>query len=323
MSKTRWWILLLGPLAILAVSFVLSRWLWVAPGGPPASNHFLISVAEAAPAAPSHAEDERLAADCQAVARHLAPLLGPDCHTIVRPPFVVAGDLEQPALDAWYDETISPATRAMARQFLSTLPDRPITVLLWSGEASYNYYAEKLYGDRNVSIYGYYKPSSRTLVLNIGTGGGTLVHELTHALVDFDFPEMPDWFNEGLASLHEQCRFREEADGPSIEGLENWRLSGLQKAIRAGKLRSLESLLSADDFRGRQQGLNYAQARYLCLYLERQGLLSDFYHRFRRTHTDDPHGVRALAAIVPDFSWQSLDEQFQNWVLTLEYRPHQ
>ncbi len=303
MSRIRWWILVAGPPAILAVSFALSQWLRVERRGPPEPNHFLIGQVEAAGLPDHRSQDEHLGAACRLAADQLVPRLGPECHTIVRPPFVLAGDLEIDELDAWHRETIAPAMRAMARELLDTPPSEPITVLLLASEPSYNHYAEKLFGDRAVSIYGYYKPGSRTLVMNIGTGGGTLVHELTHALVDFDFPEIPDWFNEGLASLHEQCRFREDQDGPTIEGLENWRLPGLQKAIRAGRLGSIETLLASDEFRGRQEGLNYAQARYFCLYLERRELLADFYRLFRDTHAGDPRGSRALAAVVPDFSW--------------------
>ena len=319
MSRLRWWILVLGPPAILAVSFLLTQTLRSERRGPPASNHFLIGEAEAAGSSDRRDQHEPLAADCQRVADQLLPLLGAECHAIVRPPFVLAGDLDAAGLDMWHRDTIAPAMRAMARELLDASPSEPITVLLLATESSYNYYAEKLFGDRGVSIYGYYKPGLRTLVMNIGTGGGTLVHELTHALVDFDFPEIPDWFNEGLASLHEQCRFRENQHGPTIEGLENWRLPGLQQAIRARKLGSIESLLATDEFRGRQEGLNYAQARYFCLYLERRGLLDDFYRRFRDTHVGDPRGSRALAAVVPDFSSAELDQQFQDWVLTLEY----
>ncbi len=83
-------------------------------------------------------------------------------------------------------------------------------MLVFNGEESYNRYCNALFGDSGISVYGYYKPQLRTLALNLATGGGTLTHELTHALVDFDFPEVPAWFNEGLASLHEQCRFRSD-----------------------------------------------------------------------------------------------------------------
>ena len=74
-------------------------------------------------------------------------------------------------------------------------------------------------------------------MLNLGTGTGTLLHELTHALADFDVPDMPDWLNEGLASLHEQCRFRNDEQGPWIEGLVNWRLDALQAVVRQSRLR--------------------------------------------------------------------------------------
>ncbi|HTU26421.1 MAG TPA: hypothetical protein VMF30_13530 [Pirellulales bacterium] len=319
MSRVRWWILIVGPFAILAASFALAQWLRTEPSGPPERNQFLIGEADAADATDRRSSDERLAAACRETADQLVPRLGPECSTIVRPPFVLAGDMPDDELDAWHRETITTAMRAMTRTMLDTLPDRPITVLLLSGESSYNHYAEKLFGDRGVSIYGYYKPGLRMLVLNIGTGGGTLVHELTHALVEFDFPKIPDWFNEGLASLHEQCRFRETEDGPTIVGLENWRLTGLQKAIRAGQVGSLEALFAGHDFRGPQQGLNYAQARYFCLYLERQGRLAEFYRQFRDSCDTDPHGTAALAGVIPDFSWGSFDHGFQHWVLGLEY----
>ena len=54
----------------------------------------------------------------------------------------------------------------MQRADFRTRPDRPITVLLFRGEESYNRYSAAAFGDSNVSIYGYYKPSARTLLVN-------------------------------------------------------------------------------------------------------------------------------------------------------------
>jgi len=125
-----------------------------------------------------------------------------------------------------------------------------VPVLVFRGGESYNRNCETLFGERGISIYGYYKPKFRTLVLNLGTGQGTLLHELTHALADFDFPQMPDWLNEGLASLHEQSRFRADDEGPWLEGLVNWRLKGLKDVTEAGQLRSLALLLASPTFRG-------------------------------------------------------------------------
>src|SRR5262249_40360681 len=150
-----------------------------------------------------------------------------------------------------------------------------------------------------ISIYGYYKPRQRTLVMNIGTGNGTLLHELTHALVDFDFPQIPDWLNEGLASLHEQSRFREDPRGPWIEGLVNWRLAGLQEVAKANKLGSLEHLIENREFRGPNEGTNYAQARYFCLYLQQQGVLEEFYKAFRAAQDFDQRGLVTLRETFP------------------------
>ncbi len=154
--------------------------------------------------------------------------------------------------------------------------------------------------------------------MNIATGGGTLVHELAHALMAFDFPNVPDWFNEGLASLYEQCQFGEENGRRTIEGLANWRLPELQRAIRAKKIGSLESLIKSDDFRGRNVGLNYAQARYFCMYLQEQGLLAKYYRAFRANYKDDPEGLRTAQKILGE-KWLTIDEDFQAWVLRLEH----
>jgi hypothetical protein len=240
---------------------------------------------------------------------------------IVHSPFVIAGDLSEDELDAWHRRTIRPAAEAIANCYTKVAPTAPITILLFADERSYRSYAEKLFSDRGVSVYGYYKPSLRTMVMNISTGGGTLVHELTHALVDFDFPAIPDWFNEGLASLHEQCRFRTDEGGikgPSIEGLVNWRLPALQKAIAEGRLRPLEELIGSDDFRGRLEGLNYAEARYFCLYLQERGLLQKFYRAFRDDRRPDRLGLKTAKAMFPDQSWDELNLAFRRWAAGLK-----
>jgi hypothetical protein len=315
-SKLRLSILVFGPLLIVAASISLCERLRSDSTGPAGANHVLVSQVMADDT-PQTAPEEKLVQACEQVADKLRPRLGDKCHLIVRPPMVIAGDMDEDDLETWHKETIGPAAAAMANRYFERAPDEPITVLLFEKESSYNHYAEKLYGDRNVSIYGYYKPRERVLVMNIGTGGGTLVHELTHALADFDFPKIPDWFNEGLASLHEQCRFRDDDDGPWIEGLENWRLPGLQKAIRGKRVGTLKSLVEGRDFRGAHEGLNYAQARYFCLYMQRHDVLEDFYRRFREHQADDPRGAASVLAMFPTLTWDDLDKDFREWALEL------
>ncbi len=260
-----------------------------------------------------------VAPDCllEQQCRRISEQLDRELNRQVHPPFVIAGDLPEKELAAWYKQTIRPAAAAMAHDYFDVPPDAPITVLLFRDESSYNHYAKKLFGDEGVSVYGYYKPRSRTLVMNIATGGGTLVHELTHALADFDFPTIPDWFNEGLASLHEQCRIREDCG--TIEGLVNWRLPVLQKAIRSARLRSIESLIVDNDFRDHDVGLNYAQARYFCLYLQRLGLLDDYYRAFRDNQPRDPTGIETLRSMFPQQTLQDVDADFRRWAMGLAW----
>lgn len=322
LTKSRKLVLLLGPAPIIAGSLGLAR--WVKPSGlmHAEGNHVVLAADPWTSTFSRHVtarHDHELHNACSRLASALQQRLGPDCHVAVYPPFVLAGDLSPEQLTNWYENTIGPASRSMARSYFRVSPDEPITVLLFSGEHSYDRYAQTLFGDGQVSIYGYYKRGQRVLIMNAATGAGTIVHELTHALADFDCPQIPDWFNEGLASLHEQCRIRSDETG--IDGLENWRLPILQRAIQEKRIRSLESLITADDFRMHDIGLNYAQARYLCLWLQRQGLLEEYFDRWRTNQASDPLGAESLAAMFPDKTWPEIDREFQAWVNTLSWQP--
>lgn len=108
---------------------------------------------------------------CSQTGSRLEKQLGRQCNVIVRPPFVIGGDMDEKELDAWHNHTIGPAAKAMANCYFRVAQSQPITVLLFNGEQSYSYFADKLFGEEGISIYGYYKPNLRTLVMNIGTGG--------------------------------------------------------------------------------------------------------------------------------------------------------
>ena len=70
-----------------------------------------------------------------------------------------------------------------------------------------------------------------------------------------------------------------------IEALDSMRLPDLQTAILDDDVPSFERLMSYDSeaFYLADPGTNYAQARYLCLYLQEQGLLH-FTASVRRHH---------------------------------------
>jgi hypothetical protein len=263
--------------------------------------------------------DERLHQACRQTAAWIERQLGDGGHSIVRTPLVLAGDLTDEQLQQWWRETVAPAARAMADRYFSVPPSEPVTILLLSTEESYRRHAKTIFGDENVSRFGYYRPHLRTVVVNAAAGHGAVLHELTHALAAFDFPDMPAWLGEGLASLHEDGRLRE--DGSDIDGQVNWRLPMLQQAIHEHRLRPVESLVRGDDFRTADQRLHYAQARYLCLYLQRRGVLAEVYRRIRADRRVDPMGGRAVLRACGNCTWDELDAAFRGFVMGLRNGP--
>jgi hypothetical protein len=209
--------------------------------------------------------------------------------------------------------SVARPARAMWASYFVTRPDKVITILLFADETSYRKWVKRLYDDRNLAHFGYYKPQQRTLVMNISTGTGTLVHELTHALIVYDFPDVPLWFNEGLASLHEQCNVTDD----QIVGLVNWRLPALREAIRGKKLRSLRDLLSTRDFYGRQHGLNYAQARYFCMYAQERGLLRQLYKCLRDNRDKPAAGIRAVEEVFGQ-AIDQVEKRYIAWIVGLD-----
>jgi hypothetical protein len=151
--------------------------------------------------------------------------------------------------------------------------------------------------------------------MNIATGGGTLVHEIVHPFVAANFPDCPTWFNEGLGSLYEQSG---ERDG-HIVGYTNWRLPRLQKAIRERRVRTFKELtgLGANDFYSKETGTNYAQARYLCYYLQERGLLTRFYREFLADRAADPTGFDTLKKTLGVEDFDAFQKDWEKFVLGL------
>ena len=144
------------------------------------------------------------------------------------------------------------------------------------------------------------------------------MHELVHPFIEQNFPGAPAWFNEGLGSLYEQAAEREGR----IVGLTNWRLAGLQDALRNGSVPSFRTLTATttQQFYGEDPGTNYAQARYLLYYLQERGLLSAFYRQFIRNHHQDPTGYETLRSILGRPDMKTFAQQWKAYVLALRFR---
>ncbi len=230
--------------------------------------------------------------------------------------FVIASNLSETETDKILSTTIDKAVECFYNDYFAKRPDEATTIFLFKDDKTYRYWANELYGDDDLSRYGYYKPSEKTMLMNINTGTGTLVHEMTHALVRYDFPDIPSWFNEGLGSLYERCSLNNN----TILGYVNWRLPALQDALADKSYTSLEKLMKTDwdEFYGSRSDVNYAQARYLCMYLQEEGLLKKYYKHFRDTYSDDKTGITQMEKITGKTISQ-LDKDYVEWVKTLKY----
>jgi hypothetical protein len=235
-------------------------------------------------------------------------------------PFVVIGDDEPDKVKRRADQNVRWAMKMLKQSYFEKDPPILIDIWLFKDKESYETNAKKLFGKTPDTPFGYYSAEHRAIVMNISTGGGTLIHELVHPYIAANFLACPAWFNEGLASLYEQCG---EEDG-EIHGYTNWRLAGLQRAIRRNKVPSFEKLCSTttEAFYEKDPGTNYAQARYLCYYLQQEGFLKSYYKKFREDCAKDPTGYKTLQEILGRkgaVEMEKFQKEWEDWVLTLKF----
>lgn len=325
---TRAIILVIGPGFLIAGCYFLtvgrpSQSVQAAPNVRPVNREFDLDALHAgiedgltpADSSASPASRRRLTVTCDERARQLASHLSPNDRIIVRPPFVIGGNLSEAELDHYYSKTVLPTKRALDLVYFDKVPELPVTLLLYSNESAYREAARTLDRRNAANYYGYYIRTDRRIVVNIGTGAGTLAHELTHALGHVDFPNMPEWFDEGLASLYEEAGFSD--DGLRLNGLSNWRLNHLLNAMQKRRLGTLESLISSREIHEDDQAVEYAHARYFCLYLQQRNLLPFFYRKFRDRISSDPSGLRTLCEILGTENLDPVDRDFRRWVIAL------
>lgn len=236
---------------------------------------------------------------------------------VVQEPFVVIGDEDPVTVRRRSTNTVKWAVSRLKKDFFTRDPKEILDVWLFKDKESYQRYTGELFGDKPSTPFGYYSAEHRALIMNIATGGGTLVHEIVHPFMEANFRDCPAWFNEGMGSLFEHS---EDRNG-HIHGLTNWRLPALQSALRQKKIPSFETLLSTStaEFYGEGAGYNqhYAQARYLCYYLQEKDLLRGFYREFTSTVQQDRTGLKALRKILRTEDLALFQKQWEAFVLSL------
>jgi hypothetical protein len=251
--------------------------------------------------------------------KELTPRIVSEFNVTLERPFLVIGDDSPAMVRQWSQGTIRWAVERLKRQYFAQNPDHVINIWLFKDKESYQQNTYDIFGRRPHTPFGYYSPTEKALVMNIDTGGGTLVHEIVHPFIAANFPECPSWLNEGLGSLYEQCN----TNNGRIWGLTNWRLRGLHEAINDEEYEvpTFEELCSTTtrEFYNADPGTNYAQARYLLYYLQEEGLLEKYYHEFHQAAKDDPTGYETLKRIVDEEDMEAFQKKWTEFVLGLRY----
>ncbi|MEO6390283.1 MAG: hypothetical protein ABIP75_00445 [Pyrinomonadaceae bacterium] len=239
-----------------------------------------------------------------------------DFNYVIQPPFIVIGNDTPSVVQQHAERTVKWAVDKLKQDYFTSDPASILDIWLFKDEVTYEKYAKEIFGDEPDTPYGYYSSAHQSLIMNISTGGGTLVHEIVHPFIEANFPDCPAWFNEGLGSLYEQSG---EEKG-HIHGYPNWRLPALQEAIRARTVPKFKDLTATtwEQFYNEDKGTNYAQSRYLLYYLQDRGLLVKYYQQFLASRRTDPTGYKTLQRILGVRDMNAFQRRWEQFVLKIE-----
>ena len=239
-----------------------------------------------------------------------------DFIVMIEKPFVLVSDCPPAEVADYAVRIVHQVVTLLKKDFFLKDPNEIIDIWLLRDQDSYRRHSRRQFGIDPETPYGFYSPAHHSLILDISTGGGTLVHEIVHPFVAANFKDCPVWFNEGLASLYE----RPTVTNGRLYGLRNWRLPGLQDAIRREEIRAVDELFSMDEKRFYEDasGIPYAQSKYIAFYLQQRGLLVDYYHAFYENRKTDPLGMETLRAILHIEDLSEFQAEWQNWILKID-----
>lgn len=255
-------------------------------------------------------EDER----ALSIGSVLLQQAGLSYHPVARSGMVVFGVGASPQVVGKFADGLVIAHKNLTDRYFETASKSPLLYVyanldpnLDKGEDFGRKLSKALHFRGKNGIEGYYQPLDHSIVLRRGLRPpsaesepariqfymGTPYHELGHALMHVEFPEAPRWLDEGIAALYEAMDlFR----GP----LDNYRIYFLQAALEEGKFPPLRALLDPSEtaWRGPQQLLLAATARYFCFYLyekEPDGtLLKNVYKNLRDVHASSESAFDVL-----------------------------
>jgi hypothetical protein len=306
-NLARFLILTLGPVAVVAAAYAVAS-----PRSSTAEVAAEFAFSEKAHPLNGPVTVHELARRCDQMAHSLKSSLPDKFQLVVRSPFILAGDLPEIKLKRLHDEVLAQVARALRSTYFEKPPNQPIAVVICSTEAQFRELAQKWDGHNDSGYHGYYQRDKRRILLDLEAGNGSLAHELTHALSQCDFEEMPEWFDEGLAALHEDATFSTQRN--CLVGSKNWRCLVTEQALRSGQIPSLIELTRPAGFRIGDVNIRYATARSFCLFLQDHGLLAKFYKELRKADVRDLSGTETMCRVLKVSDAATVEDQFHNWL---------
>jgi hypothetical protein len=231
------------------------------------------------------------------------------------PPFVVVTDEEPAEVTMRLENTVPWAIEKLRNMYSWRKPATTVGIWLFNDREHYDTCMKTFYDEKSRWTVGTFMRESNAIVADVSLGNGVLVHEVVHAFIHANFPNCPPWFNEGLASLYDRCS---EVNGEMC-GHPDRDVLQLQSEICRRAILPVRRLcaLTAKQFYTRSESRNYAQARYLCYYLQERGLLKEYYRAFYANHRRDPTGHETLRAIVGPKGMQQFQEDWEALVLAI------
>ncbi len=261
----------------------------------------------------SELEEPMITLDYSPVMRQYSKMLLPDISVTRYKYFIVFSELKPEITYRLISNDIKNTIDGMLNSYITVKPDRVIPIVLFEDYDSYRDFSMNNFQmeENDLSPYGFYKISRNAIVIRYVSWKGSLSHEMTHALIQPDFPDIPSWLNEGMASLNEKSSFK---NGELI-GDFSWRIIPVRNAISENTYTGIETLMKTNDeeLYGKRTVFYYGQSRYLLMMLQEKNLLKSFYKDFKNTYETDHTGITQLEKITGKTTEQ-LDKELLDYL---------
>jgi hypothetical protein len=163
----------------------------------------------------------------------------------------------------------------------------------------------------NPKVTGHFYPD----LVDAATVGCNLMHEFTHALHYADQvgrdQYQPVWLMEGIASMYENSEVVAGHVVPRV----NHRLIELQQEVKGNKHLPFAKMMKLE--RRQFTSHQYAQANYMCMYLQATGQLPQWYAAYNEGFVADSSGIAATEHIYGK-NINEVEKAWVAWLLQLD-----